>query len=31
MGFAKWQAGNKGVYQLLPLYLKQHPAEQKSY
>jgi tRNA threonylcarbamoyladenosine biosynthesis protein TsaB len=28
MGYAQWQSGDTGTYQLLPLYLKQHPAEQ---
>jgi tRNA threonylcarbamoyl adenosine modification protein YeaZ len=28
MGYAAWKQGNKGVQQLLPLYLKQHPVMQ---
>lgn len=30
MGYAQWQAGEKGVQQLLPLYLKQHPVQEKN-
>lgn len=30
MGYKKWQAGDRGTSQLLPLYLKQHPAQQNS-
>jgi len=29
LGYAQWQDGNKGVQQLLPLYLKQHQVHTK--